>query len=243
MSGVIDNKLNRKIDIKVSDGTSMNAYVARPIGPKANGKVPGVIVLQEAFGVRAHIRDIADKLAFQGYVALAPELFHRTAPVGYEGPYDDFSAIMPHLQAVTTETLTKDIGACFEWLNEQSDVDSGRIGIIGFCLGGRASFLANGIFPLKAAVSYYGGRIAPDYLPYAEKQAGPIMMVWGGKDKHIGPDQQRAVADALRHAGKPFVDVEFSEADHGFLCHEKKSFHPVAAKQAWALTLAFLKAI
>ena len=86
-----------KITLRVADGTSMNAYVARP---EEQGKFPGMLVLQEAFGVNAHIRSITERIAREGYVAIAPELFHRTGP-GFEGAYDNFPAVMPHMQGLT----------------------------------------------------------------------------------------------------------------------------------------------
>lgn len=108
-------------------------------------------------------------------------------------------------------------------------------------MGGRASYLANATLPLAAAVSYYGGRIAPDLLPLAKNMHAPILLFWGGKDKHILPEQYRAVSDALREAGKAYTEVVFSEGDHGFSCDERASYNPKAAKEAWALTLEFLK--
>ena len=87
----------QKVTLQVADGSSMNAYVARPA---EEGKFPGMIVLQEAFGVNAHIRDVTERIAREGYVAIAPELFHRSAP-GFEGTYDNFPAAMPHMQAMT----------------------------------------------------------------------------------------------------------------------------------------------
>src|SRR5205823_12554121 len=95
------------VSVKVSDGSEMRLYVARPEQPRA----PGLLVLQEAFGVNGHIRDVARRLAREGYLAVAPELFHRTAPPGFEGSYGDFGSIMPHMQALTPETLEADLRA------------------------------------------------------------------------------------------------------------------------------------
>jgi carboxymethylenebutenolidase len=116
-----------------------------------------------------------------------------------------------------------------------------KIGAIGFCLGGRAAFIANATLPLGAAISFYGGGIAPDLLPLAGRQYGPLLMFWGGLDQHIPPAKSRAVADALTQAGKNHVHVEFSDADHGFFCDERRQYQPNAAKEAWGLCLAFLK--
>jgi carboxymethylenebutenolidase len=232
------------LNLSVSDGTSMGAFIARPEG---ESKAPGILVFQEAFGVNAHIRDVCSRLAGEGFIALAPELYHRSAPPGFEGRYDDFNSIIPHMKALTEAGLEADIRAAHQTLAAESRLDRGRVVSIGFCMGGRMSFLADALLPLRAAVSFYGGGIAPNpmagpgLLDRAKDLHAPILMFWGGLDKHIGPEQQRAVVDALRAAKKPYVDVEFSDADHGFFCNVRPSYNPVAAKHAWVLTLAFLR--
>ena len=165
----MDTLLTDRITLQVSDGTSMNAYVATP----ADGaKLPGLLVFQEAFGVNAHIRDVTERFAKQGYVAIAPELFHRTGP-GFEGAYTDFAACMPHMQALTPEGLIADAQAAFDWLQKNPRVLPNSTASMGWCMGGRVSFLANSALPLKAAVSFYGGGIAPALLPRAPQSRGP----------------------------------------------------------------------
>ena len=170
---MVDKKLaTQKVTLEVADGTSMNAYVARPA---EEGKFPGMIVFQEAFGVNAHIRDITERVAREGYVAMAPELFHRTGP-GFEGTYDNFPAAMPHMQAMKEESSVEDVRAAHEWLRSHSQVRSDRIASIGFCMGGRISFLANSVVPLRAAISFYGGGIAPALLPRAARLSSPMLL-------------------------------------------------------------------
>jgi carboxymethylenebutenolidase len=225
-----------KIALQVADGTSMNAYVATPA---EDAKAPGLLVFQEAFGVNAHIRDIADRFAKQGYVAIAPELFHRTGP-GFEGVYSNFPACMPHMQALTPDGLIADARASFDWLQRNPRVLPNATASIGFCMGGRVSFLANSAIPLKAAVSFYGGGIAPALLPRVAQQHSPILFFWGALDSHIPKEHIRAIVDAMLEAKKMFVNVEFSDADHGFFCDARASYKETAAKQAWELTLKFL---
>ncbi len=234
----MQNVSTEKIALQVADGTTMNAFVARPAEP---GKYPAMLVLQEAFGVNAHIRDITQRVAREGYAAIAPELFHRTAPPGFEGSYDDFASVMPHTQAVTETGAANDIQAAFDWLRRHSQVMPDRIGSIGFCMGGRLSFLACATVPLRAAVSFYGARIAPALLPRAASLHGPMLFFWGGMDKHIGQDQISAVIEECRRAGKPYVNVEISDADHGFFCDVRSSYNPAAAQEAWCLTRTFLE--
>jgi len=215
----------------------MAAYLARPQG---SGKHPGIMVFQEAFGVNSYIRDVAERFAQQGFTALAPELFHRTAP-GFEGSYDDFPAVQQHMSALTNEGLEADIKASFAWLGHDSGTDPNRIFSVGFCMGGRVSFLADTVVPLSAAVSFYGGGIAPGLLDRAGRLHGPILLFWGGLDKHIPLEDTRAVEDALRAAGKEFGTVTFSYADHGFFCDQRASYNEKASRQAWPMTLEFLK--
>ena len=226
-----------KVALRVADGTLMDAFVARP----ADGaKSPGMLVFQEAFGVNAHIRDVTERVARQGYVAIAPELFHRTAR-GFEGRYDGFSETLPHMQAMTEAGAIDDIRAAFDWLRGNAQVQGDRIGSIGFCMGGRMSFLACAAVPLRAAISFYGGGIAATQLPKAKNLHGPMLFFWGGLDMHIGQDQIRAVGDELRRVGKPFINVEISNADHGFFCDARGSYNAAAAREAWSLSVAFLE--
>lgn len=230
------------ITLSVDDGTQMRAYLGRPSTAR---KFPGVLVFQEAFGVDKHIRDVADRLANEGYVAIAPELFHRTAPTGFEGNSSDFQSVMPHVMALSDAKLEADIRAAHEALLRLSTVDAQRIASIGFCMGGRVSFLANLVLPLQAAISFYGGSIAksergPGLLDRARDTRAPIFLFWGGQDKHIGSEQREAVAKALRDAKKTFASMEFADADHAFFNDTRPNYNQAAAKHAWALSLAFL---
>ena len=230
------------VQLSVSDGTTMPAFVARPASGAAKA---GLLVFQEAFGVNAHIRDLTERFAREGYTAIAPALFHRTDGQ-FEGVYTDFGAVMPHMQGLTDAGQGADIKAAFDWLKSEQGGSAKAVGSTGYCMGGRASFLADTLLPLQASVSYYGGGITgnpmpmfPDLLSHASDLHAPILLFWGGKDAHIGPDAIRAVEDALKAAGKPYAQVVFSEADHGFFCDARASYDPQSAALAWPLTLAF----
>jgi carboxymethylenebutenolidase len=233
------NITTEKHTLAVAGGSSMQAFVARP---EEKGSFPGMLVFQEAFGVNAHIRDVTQRIAREGYVAIAPELFHRTAAPGLEVRYDDFPSAMPHMKALTEQGLADDARAAYEWLRDSSYVTPDRVGSIGFCMGGRVSFLANATIELRAAISFYGGGIAPALLPRAANLHAPILFFWGGLDKHIPQDQIRSVVDTVRAAGKPYINVDISDADHGFFCDARPSYNPVAAKEAWSLVTSFLEA-
>lgn len=224
------------VTLKVDDGSTMRAYTAIPA--KNSHPAPGMLVFQEAFGVNSHIREIAERFCAEGFVTIAPELYHRTGQ-GFESGYTDFESVRPHMQAVTTEGLEADIRASFQWLKSNPAVRPDHIVSIGFCMGGRVSFLANSILPLKASASFYGGGIAPGLIPRAADLHGPMLFFWGGLDKHIPREQTQSVAKALDEAGKPYINVDISYADHGFFCNERASYQPQAAREAQALTLAF----
>ena len=230
--------IKEKVELAVADGTRMATYVARP---EHGGPHPGLLVFQEAFGVNHHIRNVTERFAAEGYVAIAPELFHRTAPPGFEGSYTDFPALMPHYQAVTTETAEADIRSAYEWLRSNAQVKAKEISSVGFCMGGRISFIANSVVALRTAVSFYGGGIAPGLLDRASKLQAPSLFIWGGLDKHITPEHRRTVTEALSTQKKIYVNAEFSRADHGFFCDERAAYEPRSARQAWALTLEFLR--
>ena len=224
--------------IELSDGTSMQVFSAYP---KGEGPFKALLIFQEAFGVNNHIRNVVRRFAQAGYLCMAPELFHRTVPPGTEFGYTDFASVGPHLGALTQEGLTVDITACWKWMAGHPKVNRELIACMGFCMGGRVAFLANSLFPFKAAISYYGGRIAPDLLPLAANLHGPMLFFWGGLDKHIPQEQIQQVIGALRKEGKPHINVEISYADHGFSCDERASYNAQAAAEAKATTLAFLE--
>lgn len=220
-----------------AERAAMRAYVLHPDGA---GPHPALLLLQEATGVNGHLRGVAARWAAEGYVVVAPELFHRTAP-GFELDALDMSVLMPLLRSLTNDGLVADVRAAHAWLVAQPDVDASRVAALGFCMGGRAAYLANAELPLAAAVSYYGGSIAPALVDRAASMHGPHLFFWGGRDAGIPPGQHRAVIDALRAAGKRFVDVEFSEPGHAFFNERTDRYDPQAAEQSWAMSVAFLR--
>jgi carboxymethylenebutenolidase len=222
--------IKEKVELAVADGTRMAGYVARPKQAAAH---PGLLVFQEALGGNHHIRDVAERFAALGYVVIAPELFHRTAPPGFEASYADFPAVIEHYQAVAAEA---DVRSAYEWLRSNPRAKASEISCVGFCLGGLILFIANSTVPLRAAVSFDGGAIAPGLLDGASKFEAPsLLFVWGGLHRHITLEQRRAVIEALSAHQKIYVNTEFSRADHGFFCE------PHSAGQARVLTLEFLR--
>lgn len=232
---MINDVIGITASLNVKNGSIMNAYIAMP-NDKENH--PGILVFQEAFGVNAYIRNIAHRFANLGFIAIAPELFHRTAQ-GFEGSYTDFESTKKHIQALTTEGLIDDIEAAYLWLLTNPAMLDDNIASIGFCMGGRISFLANTAVKLKASISFYGGGI-PSLLNRVSKIQAPQLMFWGGLDKHIDEEQISSVTGSLKQNKKNYVNVIFSEADHGFFCDARQSYNPQAANNSWALVNSFL---
>ena len=229
------------VTLSAGDGTSMRAYVAQPEGlAKA-----GIIVFQEIFGINSHIRDVTERFAGQGYMAIAPELFHRSGP-GFESGYSEaeMGEAFKHMGQATNEGLTADITAAYEWVRKATN--GLPTAAIGYCMGGRTATLASITVPLACGISYYGGGIAPSpfnpgLLDRLQDVQSPMLFFWGGLDHHIPPESVKLVIEGMRAAGKAFATVEFSDADHGFFCDQRGSYNAAAAAAAWPLTLAYLE--
>lgn len=215
----------------------MRAYTARPqAAPKK-----GIIVVQEAFGITEHIKHVAEHFAQEGFLALAPELFHRTAEAGRVFATSDYASgvLKEHFEAITPEGLMADVGASRDWLLKEG-IPAEKIAIIGFCLGGRTAFLADATYPLAAAVSFYGGGI-DQMLDKVPELKAPIYFFWGGKDQGITAEKRQAVIDAMSASGKPFEYKVFEDADHAFMRDiDPSHYHEASAKEAWALVDSFL---
>lgn len=216
----------------------MKAYVARPEGAAK----AGLIVFQEIFGVNHHIRDITERFGREGYLAIAPELFHRTGP-GFESGYTDMGPGFEHAMKITDQGLATDIRATHGWLKGQGNLP---VACTGYCMGGRVSTVAAMTVPLACGVSYYGGGIAPNprspgILDRLKDVNAPMLYFWGGLDQHITPANVQMVTEKLREAKKTFINVEISDADHGFFCDARASYNANAAAVAWPMTLAFLQ--
>lgn len=231
--------VTERVALAVEDGTRMFAHVARPANVAAGA--PGILVFQEAYGVNDYLRSVVVRFAELGFVAVAPELYHRSGD-GIVGSYDDdHEAIAPYTRATTVPGLVADCRAAYDWLIREARIDSERIAAVGFCMGGRTAFLANAHLPLKLAISFYGGNI-PRWFDYVDRQHGPLLCFWGAKDASIPIAQQREVADKFQAAGLRHAQVVFSGAGHAFFRHTRPEvYDPEAARAAWALTLEYLR--
>jgi carboxymethylenebutenolidase len=226
-----------RIEIPV-DGASMGAYVARPSDP---GPHPAVIVWMEIFGVNSHIQDVAERVAREGYVAVAPDFFHRTHP-GLELGYSDEEmqqGFVPYGQ-LHVDTMIADGRAAIAWLRARDDVRGDRIGTMGFCVGGHMAYLCACETDVAAAASFYGGGIAvpeafgnADTLGRTEKIRGRILCLFGEKDDYIPLDQVEAIrAELAKHEIRHAIEV-YPGTGHGFFCNVRDGYDESAADDAW----------
>lgn len=225
-------------DITVRLGMdTYQAYLSTP----EEGSHPGLIVLQEIFGVNDHIRSVCDKLASEGYACLAPDLFWRQEPgmqIGYT-PEDIEHGRKLKAQA-NLNTLIGDLRAAYQTLRNRPECAGKKIGTIGFCFGGLMAFLSAARLDPACTVSYYGGGTA-EYAGEFYSVRTPILFHFGAKDTSIPADQVETIKAA---AGKTKSDWElhiYPEAGHGFNCDQRGSYHPPSAKEAWFRTMAFFQ--
>jgi len=233
----MSNITSQHVEIKVDDGTTMLAWLAQPADEKPKR---GIMVFPEIFGVNAHIRDVTNRFAGLGFFSLSPEVFHRTAPPKWECSYTDSASARSHMQAATEASLERDVKATYNWLKRNTQAGD-NIACVGYCMGGRTSFLANSAVPLKAAISYYGGNM-PSLLHRTSKLSAPMLFFWGELDSHIPAEHRAQVTKAIREMKKDYVDVVFSYADHGFFCDARQSYQANAARLSWDLAQSFLNA-
>ena len=216
-------------------GGPMPAQLARPASSDA---LPGVIVVQEAFGLNDHIKGVARRLAGEGYVTLAPDLFHRGGP-GRTAAYDDLPKALSLMGELTDQGIVEDVSAAIAGLEKQRTVRADRIGITGFCMGGRVSYLAACALPdkIRAAVPFYGGGIPIDRTATLR---APVLAFFGEDDPFIPLDQVKALEAAAARLGKSLEVHVYPKAPHGFFCDERDSYRPDAAADAWKRLAAFL---
>lgn len=222
-----------EITIDTDDGP-MPAFEALPDGaPKG-----AIVVVQEAFGVTAHIRNVAQRLADDGWRAVAPALFHRAGSPVFD--YDDLASVMPVMGTITARGLETDLEAAFDYLGRAPE----RTGIVGFCMGGTVSFFAATLEPLGAAVTFYGGGVdtgrfgLPPLIELAPTLQAPWLGCYGDLDQGISVDSVEQLRAAARQAPVETEVVRYADAEHGFHCDDRPAvFNASAAHDAWERTL------
>lgn len=231
-------------EVTVTTGAEkMPAHLARPA---SGGPYPALVVVMEAFGLNAHIKSITNRFAAEGFVAISPNLYFRQP--NNVVAYNDLPSAFRLMGSVSDEQIVADMTASINFLKTQKDVKP-TFGTVGFCMGGRVSFLTACRNPdVKATAPYYGGGMVTSRqagvtppIAYVEGLKGPVLAFFGGKDAFIPITEVDAFRDALKKSGKPAEVVFYPDADHGFMCDDRPSHHPQHAKEAFAKTIAFFK--
>ena len=235
-----------KVAVQTQDGP-MNLHVFYPEN-SGKGPIPAVIVLQEAFGVNQHIVDICQRMAGEGYLAVAPELFHRVAD-DLELTHGDMPKVMAVLGALENEELADDVKAAYYYLKNLKNVSISSIGTAGFCMGGFTSILGACRLPLNFAISCYGGGLSNErpgigFKPFMnefKKIQCPMFLLYGEKDQSIAPDQIEEVRGQLKRAEKEYEIKIYIGAGHAFLREGSPSHDAAASIEAWKDIFNWLK--
>lgn len=211
------------------------SYLARPA---TTGVYPGIVVIQEIFGVNAHIRDVTERIARLGYVAIAPSIYQRQAP-GFETGYttEDVERGRIYKDQTTAAELLSDIQATIDYLKREFNTQ--KLGTIGFCFGGHVVYLAATLSDVQVTASFYGGGIAtmtpgggePTIIRTQEIK-GTIWCFFGTRDPLIPNAEVDTIEQELKKRGIDHQVFRY-DADHGFFCNERGSFEPTTAADSW----------
>ena len=226
--------------VKISAGDlDIDAYLA---APTADAMYPGIVVLQEVFGVNSHIRDVTERIAKLGYVAIAPALFQRLAP-GFETGYTPEELEVGRKYAweqTKASELLSDIQAAIDYLKALPHVKSDAIGCIGFCFGGHVAYLAATLPDIKATAAFYGAGIptrtpggGSPTLTRTSEISGTIYAFFGLEDGSIPTDHIDQIEAELTKHRISYKIFRYHGAGHGFFCDRRASYNPEATADAW----------
>jgi carboxymethylenebutenolidase len=223
--------------VTTPDG-AMPVYLAEPTAP---GRHPAVLVIMEAFGLNAHIQDVTRRIAAEGYVALAPDVYWRQLPDNKVG-YDELPKAIGLMQKVNDQKVVQDLSAALDFLAAKPNVNAARVGCTGFCMGGRLTFLLAAEKPerIAAAAPFYGGGIT-GLLGNAQNIRAPLYLFFGERDAFIPLDQVKQIDAKLAELGKAHTTKVYAGSDHGFFCDDRGSYDAKSAADAWSELKGFFK--
>ena len=238
-----------EVKVKTKDGKEMAAYRAMP----ATGQGFGVVlVVQEIFGVHAHIADVARRFAKAGWCAIAPELYFRQ---GDPKSYTEIPKLISELVSkVPDAQVMSDLDACVDFAKGEGKADTAKLGITGFCWGGRITWLYAAHNPgVKAGVAWYGRVLGPTNemnpkhpIDVVKELKGPVLGLYGGADTGIPNDTVDKMREALKAAGTPAATKSmihtYPDTPHAFNADYRASYNEEAARDAWARMLEYFRA-
>ena len=228
--------------VQIQNGVAIDAYLSLP---EPSGTYPGVIVIQEIFGVNEHIQDLTQRLAAEGYVAIAPAIYQRQAP-GFAVGYSDEEVQQGREYKVQTQAneLIGDIQAAIDYLYSLPQVEQSGVGTIGFCFGGHVVYLAATLKNVAATASFYGAQIAT-WCPGEDEPTiartkdikGTVYAFFGREDPLIPNEQTEQIETELQKCNIAHQVFRYSGATHGFMCDRRQSYNRAAAEDAWEKVL------
>ncbi|PSO48706.1 MAG: carboxymethylenebutenolidase [Cyanobacteria bacterium SW_9_44_58] len=233
---VSDLKTN---DIKIDAGdVQVDAYLAEP---STEGTYPGVIVIQEVFGVNDHIKDVTRRIANEGYIAVAPAIYQRQAP-GFAVGYSEqkLAEGRKYKEQTKASELLNDIQASINCLKSLPNCQGERFGCIGFCFGGHVAYLAATLPDIQATASFYGAGIATNtpgggepIITRTKDIQGTLYAFFGKEDPLIPLEQVDQIEAELKKHNIPHRIFRYDGAEHGFFCDQRASYQPAAAQDSW----------
>jgi carboxymethylenebutenolidase len=229
-----DTMTSQMIDIASHDGKTFQGYLALP--PTGTG--PGIVLIQEIFGVNGHIKAVADQYALDGYVVLAPDLFWRQqAGVDLGYTESDFGAAIGFMQNTDFPLAIQDLTTTVSALRALPQCN-GKVASLGYCMGGLLSYLSAANAGVDAAVCYYPGSIE-GHLNLVDKVSCPILIHFAEKDHYISAAAVKSVQDAFADVKTAVIEV-YPGVDHGFNCWERPAYDQKTSSLAHGLSLSFL---
>ena len=227
----------QEVRIKTSPDGEFAAYLASP----ASGRGPGIVVIQEIFGVNKVMRDITDAFAARGYFAICPDLFWRLEPGVQltDRTKQEWDRAFGLMSRFDQDAGVKDIQASIGYLRHSVTGCTGKVGAVGYCLGGLLAYLAATRTDSDASVGYYGVNIK-DKLAEADRIKKPLMLHVAGKDQFVPPEAQKQVSDALKN--NPLVTIHtYPEMDHAFARQGGDHYDKACADLANGRTSTFFR--
>jgi carboxymethylenebutenolidase len=234
---IVTQQISMRSSTDEFQGSSISAYLATPA---TAGRFPGIIVLQEIFGVNPHIRAVTERIAKLGYVAIAPALFDKVAPgleLGYTSA--DVELGRSYAEKTSASQLLADVQAAIDYLKTLPQV-APNFGCIGFCFGGHVAYLAATLPDIEVTASFYGRGITTftpgggdPSVSQTGAIAGTIYMFFGMDDASIPPEHIAEIEHALTQHDIPHQIWQYPGAEHGFCCDLRASYNPTAAESAW----------
>ncbi len=222
-------------EIVIKDNT-MPIYIAKP---QEEDNYPCVIIFQEIFGVNNHLKDVTERVAREGFIAICPDLFYHEGK-HFESGYENMDKAFEQMSKFSNDKFLIDLDYLLEYIHQMPNLKDNSVSTLGFCLGGQLSYLSACTKDIKSAVCYYGGRIM-DFLDQTPNIKCPILLFFGDSDPYIPVENVEKIKSTLLDNQIKADLYLYNDATHGFFCNERDSYNENAASHSWFKTISFLQ--